>query len=84
MALSETTEGAKGLPIKDEVGAYESAEEDYESAEEDQPPEEELEKWVKLLSKSKKYHILNWKKRGGGYSEACAAACSLCGGARTE
>ena len=59
MAGSETTEGAMGLPVKEEEGAY-------ESAEEDQPSEEELEKWVKLLSKSMKYHILKLEGKGEG------------------
>ena len=59
MAGSETTEVALGLPFKEEEGAY-------ESAEKDQPSEEEFEKWVKLLSKSKKYHILKLEGKGEG------------------
>ena len=51
MDEAEPMDGAMGLPVKEEEGAY-------ESAEEDQPSEEELQKWIKILSKSKKYQIL--------------------------
>lgn len=51
MAAPEITKDALGLQVKEE-------EEAYESTEEETPTERELQKWAKLLGKSKKYHIL--------------------------
>ena len=59
MATSEPVDGALGAPVKEEEVAY-------ESAEEDQPSEEELEKWIKILGKSKKYQILKLDEKGKG------------------
>ena len=59
MAASEITEDALRLQIKEE-------EEAYESTEEETPTDKDLEKWAKLLGKSKKYHILKLEGTGEG------------------
>lgn len=59
MTESKSTEGAIGLPVKEEEDAYESTEEET-------PTDEDLEKWAKLLGKSKKYQILKMEGLGQG------------------
>ena len=66
----EPMDGAMGLPVKEEEGAF-------ESAEEDQPSEEELQKWIKILSKSKKYQILPVGATGVGLYQSIRCQCTL-------